>query len=888
MKTTLLKRAFMAAAGAIFLLCSAGNDIAAEEPGVSSATNVPGTPGTISSSGIDSVTISYEHGAILPEYSSNRDTIAFYDVWGAWANERIIFELTEWRRITSFKDAASMNAVQSKVEEAAAVTDAALLRMFGVDTSQLQISEVSILQMYNGFYRNAFKWNRLQLEHLADTLNSRSLRLMSLRNYLGNNHQSSVSPVNYKIKYWRDGSLVKELETPKDLYAYFLDKLYRQGAGPAPVKYHKGKQLMAIFLNDYIENNWQKLYDLGWYDHKDIVEELSKEYDVAGKGQFWDHSKGGGKYTRNDCPQYIFSLKHSSFPQGVNVNFIATEKNGKLFPHSTMASICKDIVKKAVSHPAIGRLRENSDVGLQLYIFNDRPMNDYLMEWTEQLWRRKGIEKDEMEASIFVEIKKERKPVATMCLLPDNSIFMYSVRDDKELMGFDLPDDIRRTGYFDIYGELFTQEGKIIRAAGLDSISVTWKAGGDTDIYNVQMSPFWGWSDGLEEIYESSAPYVIRDSAVIGQIYSIFLNYKFGAFYEEDTDRKVMKELGLEHLSGNTMGVWKKSANWSKNDSLYFSRFKMNSRQAKFYRISFTDWDSRRRYMKYLLKGSVNYGVNHYGMVLHWADGGKDTLSSGRNFYSHHLTPYVKDVWPMAERYDLPKGDTLLKKLHQLYMLEHSAELHKLGKYDILPQLKELEQSFEVGEAGLLMDFGVGGGVYVQNDFPAYYAVLRTKDMHPRLQLKYVFEEKERVFAPFNNLKQDFGKIVERVQQTPFFSKLLAEAGTTLSVAYINDAPVSEYLLKRFWASHPDIFEKNPPEDSENRKAIFVECTQPDVWGDEQCYRTLCYLLMPNGDVMECGHGNRIFFEMDYKVDNPKTWRNNRTAVKFVFHPKVR
>ncbi len=875
MTFTLLKKAFSAAAGTIILLFIGGNAVAA---GISGITGI---------TGIDSAVLSYKHGAVIPEYSSNRDNIAYYDVWGWWASERIDFVSVEWRRITSFQNAGSINALQSKINKAKTITDTGLLRMFGVDTTQLQIHQRSILEMYNGFYRNTFKWNRLQLEHLADTLNSRSFRIRSLRNYLTNHYPSSTSANNYILQFYKDGKIIKELGTPTDLYACFLDNLYPQGTGPEPSRYRKGKLLLEIFLNDYIENNWRKLYDLGWYDHKDIVEELSKEFDVAGKGQFWDHSKAGGKYTLNDVPQYIFSLKHNTFPSGVTVNFIAGERDGKLFLHSGIAGICNDIVQKAVSYPAISRLREDMDAKIQLYIFNDRPINDYLIEWAEPFWRKRGIAREEMDASIFVEIKKGRECIAAMCLLPGSRIFMYSIRDNKGLQGFEFPDDIWRTGPYNIYGELFTPEGKIIRAAGLDSISVTWKGGGDTHIYNLQKGTYRGFSDSLEECYESGSPYVIRDSAVIGQIYNILLNYRLGAFYEKETDRKIMKELGLEYSSiyEKSMDIWKMCANNSENDSLYFKRFKMNKRQKELYRWSFAYYGNLRRYLKYLLKGSVNYGVNHYGMVFHWANGKKDTLLSGRDFYPHYLTPYVKDVWKEAAGYDLPRGDALLKKLHELYMLEYGEQLHQLGKYDILPQLEELGSSFEVGEAGLLMDYGAGGGVYVQNDVPAYYAVLRTKEMHPQLSLKYIFEERDGKFPSFGNLVRDCGDIVERVQQNSFFNGLLKQDSTTLSIAYINDAPVSVYMLKDFWSNHPGIFRKNPSESSENRKAIFVECTQPEVWGTEPCYKTMCYLLMPNGDVLACGHGNRFFFKTDYKVDKPETWRNNRDAVNFIFHP---
>ena len=73
--------------------------------------------------------------------------------------------------------------------------------------------------------------------------------------------------------------------------------------------------------------------------------------------------------------------------------------------------------------------------------------------------------------------------------------------------------------------------------------------------------------------------------------------------------------------------------------------------------------------------------------------------------------------------------------------------MHKLGVYDIRGQIKELEKDFEVVEAGQLMDFGSGGGVFVKNDVPAYYALLRTGDMPEYMDFKYIFKTRQNHFV---------------------------------------------------------------------------------------------------------------------------------------------
>ena len=425
----------------------------------------------------------------------------------------------------------------------------------------------------------------------------------------------------------------------------------------------------------------------------------------------------------------------------------------------------------------------------------------------------------------------------------------------------------------------FPQTSDQMQAAVPDSIEIHWKTEGFVDISNIQKMGFKsGWVDLYPEAH-SEKPYVVLFPDKVSQVYA--------SISSKDITRIDLEEFGLnpEKVRRDTDKIWKRASNYNKRDN-YCKRFSMNRMQRRFFQESFSDRSNLERYMLQVLKGGPWYGynaVNEFTAILHWGGGGKDTLLSGRDFFAHSLYPFVKDEWQGAAETHTPQGDALYFRLLDLWLLEHNGEMHKLGVYDIRGHIKELEKDFEVVEAGQLMDFGSGGGVFVKNDVPAYYALLRTEDMPDYMDFKYVFEKRDGKFPEFDNLRRDFPDMVEKLKDIPFFQKLLGEGYLKIIVSYVNDSMMSEYQIKRnVDYNNGKIFEDNPDFrcSLERGGCIYVEPVKP--WlpynslgsGDERVARYLAnsFVISPDGKILVSAFGNRFFFPIEYSHTDPSSW----------------
>ena len=410
-----------------------------------------------------------------------------------------------------------------------------------------------------------------------------------------------------------------------------------------------------------------------------------------------------------------------------------------------------------------------------------------------------------------------------------------------------------------------------------DSIEIHWTTEGFVDIYNIQKMGFRsGWVDLFPYAY-SEKPHIVLFPSEIKQVYA--------AISDKDVNQVDLEEFGLSPgwVRRNAGKIWEMCANYNPRDK-YCKRFSMNKKQKEFFRKSFSDPSNLKRYMLMILKGEHWSGynaVNEFTAVVHWRSGEKDTLLSGRDFFAHNLYPYVQDVWKGAAETQTPQGAALYKRMLDLWLLEHNVQLHKLGGQDIKGQIRELERDFEVVEAGQLMDFGLGGGVYVKNDVPAYYALLRTDDMPEYLEFKYIFENREGKFPELENLRRDFSGIIDNVKEIPFFQKLLDEGYFRISISYVNNTMMSEYQIERNVGHNSrEIFESNPSFKGvlERGECIFVEAVKQ--WTDYRSelendtiarYLIHSFVVSPTGKVLVSVFGNRFFFPTKYDFDKPST-----------------
>lgn len=817
----------------------------------------------------DSVKVSTVKKIYFPKYEDDRVECGYYDTYCWWENDRFTIVDEETVAQYTLKTDSEICDFMARLKYAGTIAEDDMLEEFGISLNQLKLQSNDILQLYDGYYRDMLKWNRQQLEYLLDSLNNKELRLDYLKKYLSNTHRTRPMGNNFRIEIYRGGNTVSNLMSGKEFYAYFMGD---QASG-----YCKGKPLLSIFLDDYIENNYQQLLTLGWWDHKKYVDKLEEEFEVVAKGQFWDDSEKGGRYTRNNKRQYIFSLKGKGLPSNVRINFIAQEQQGKLFSSKPMMAQYMDAAERALSYSAIRMMLENEGAELSVFFFNDLTINDYLVNGSKYCPKLKNISQNLFKKAITVELVSGNHNKTLMLLLPNDNIVLYNVRGTlpKEL---DIAGRRINTGPFNICGELFTQDGDIITSAGVKSIEIHWKATGNRFIENCQQGMYRGsWIDLVEE-YGSKEPYMVGDSEKIEKIYRQVTKYKdfFGsqAQKERQMTSVIMDEMDVSYhnLLQYTKSILKWNAHLEKNDSIYLSRFKMNPQQKEYFISTFTRPQNFSRYMEYLLEDTSHYGVNQYKVVIHRRYGDKDTLLSGKDFFAHSINPYLKDVWKEVADYDTPRGEELYNKMLKLYMLEHGKKLHELGRYDIVAQLDELEKTFLVGASGQLMDFGKGGGVYVDNASPAYYAMLHKEWMPENLQVKYIFEKKQGEFKPFDNLRKDFDKTVKRVMRNEQLMQLLRQDLSWLDITYVNDSPLSNYLSTMIKGRMNEDNFKLP------ESALYVEHIQ---WKTNEEYKhpyyfVQGYLLLPNGKLIQCKHGRRIFFGAEYKVDDPETWVTNR------------
>ena len=222
-------------------------------------------------------------------------------------------------------------------------------------------------------------------------------------------------------------------------------------------------------------------------------------------------------------------------------------------------------------------------------------------------------------------------------------------------------------------------------------------------------------------------------------------------------------------------------------------------------------------------------------------------------------------------------------------MLEHNKKLHQLGRYDILKEIRKLKRSFEVVEAGQLMDFGYKG-VYAKNDVPVYYALLSRKGIPENIEFKYIFEKRDGCFPSFDAVERDFDCMVESVLQAPFFQSLVQEGYKKLSVSYVNESTLSSYQTNRFYDYMKKFFDANPEYRNSlmNGKAIYVEAIK-DLDNDHparligDAYIAHGFLLFPDGKILVSEYGNRLIPKTDYRFDDKSTLIANSGA--WIFMP---
>ena len=772
-------------------------------------------------------------------YSHAPGLIRFYSLadWNRYEGETVI---EEYGSVVIEED-EKIYPLMRKLQGKDTLQCEELLNKSGIGRVIDNLPDSSFYTLYDGQYKDKLRWNSLQRNLLTQAMRDPQMRGKCLERYL--------SRCSCEVELFLSGRELGKIElygkdAPVDICLYGMD-------------------LMRLIVNEFVDSNPRDFHKLGWYDYPDHFTNLAEHFEIEEKFLLLDYGNTarGGKYTDNLNREYVASLRlrepfqkmdKVAYPN-VRILYSATESDKGLQRVPNLHKKARKVVERVLNVPFFSKRVEQKGERLNVWFFNDRNVNDYLVSLVAERTAELGIGEKELQHSILVEFPS-RKPDMYL-MLPDNRIILL-IED----------------GYRYNYGVL--KEFVTLP----DSIEIHWKSEGEVDIPNIQKSGFWsGWVD-LFTYGHSEKPYTVLLPSEIEQVYA--------AISDKDVNQVDLEEFGLAPgwVRRNAGKIWEMCANYNQRD-VYYKRFSMNREQEKFFRNSFSDPSNLKKYLLQILKGGpwdVYNAVNEFTAVVHWSGGEKDTLLSGRDFFAHNLYPYVQDVWKGAAETHMPQGTALYKRMLDLWLLEHNVQLHKLGREDIKGQIRELERDFKVVEAGQLMDFGMGGGVYVKNDVPAYYALLRTDDMPEYMEFKYIFEKQEGKFPKFENLRRDFRGIIDKLKGIPFIQKLLGEGYLKILVSYVNDSLMSDYQIERNEGHNSrEIFEDNPSFKGalERGECIYVEAVKQwtdyrEKPGDDTIARYLIhsFVVSPTDKILVSVFGNRFIYNTEYRYKNSSTW----------------
>jgi hypothetical protein len=268
----------------------------------------------------------------------------------------------------------------------------------------------------------------------------------------------------------------------------------------SPKSYHKlpsKSYLTKYFVSEIIDYHKPTLYDFSANDYLDELNELKSDFEILKIGEVY----ASGRYIWNEPKTFYARLTNSMMLPQVNIMFYARKEKNTIYSRDTLKADYKNILNRVQEIEFLtNHLKQNPNVSLDIYYFNNKPINDYNIEnfnsnpnrWVKHdhfLERNKKyaniepkpsyadadatrvsqelycgcnfrFERKFVEKAIFIELNnKEIKENSVWYLLPDNTVLLYLMQGEKVL-------DYSYTEFGKFKGQypctLFDLEGNII------------------------------------------------------------------------------------------------------------------------------------------------------------------------------------------------------------------------------------------------------------------------------------------------------------------------------------------------------------------------------------------------------------------------------------------
>lgn len=360
-----------------------------------------------------------------------------------------------------------------------------------IDTTTVIENPKTLIKYYDDKY---IGWNSQQINYISEKLNNINNFKEYFSDYLElgccvGMHQRYRD--EYVIKIYENNNLIDTFTSRKSLpnskkipwksssnnlnYNISVDENFFDVIGsPKSISLMTGNKLMKFLVSKIIDSHKNKLYELSGYDYFDKLNELKTDFYVLNIGEIY----GSGRYIWNESKTYYARLKNDLMLPRINIMFLATKEGKTIYSRDYIKSDYKNIINRVQGINFLTNyLKENPSTNLDIYYFNNKPINDYNIdsfnknptEWKKQddyIESLKLNEKNNIkhtfdineaiktsernhcgcnyrldrslaEKAIFIELNnKETKENSVWYLLPDNKVLLYIMQGEK-VLGFD-------------------------------------------------------------------------------------------------------------------------------------------------------------------------------------------------------------------------------------------------------------------------------------------------------------------------------------------------------------------------------------------------------------------------------------------------------------------
>ena len=432
------------------------------------------------------------------------------------SSENYLYNQNNGKYIRGKASISKSKILRLKDEINSASNNVDLLTKFDIDTAWIKDNPEELRKLYSNKHYN-LEWNNQQKEYIYKKLSDLNNYNLGLRRYLSNGGSYTMHSYyrqEYIIKFYNNGLISNQIKSRKYVWGYQMpwvnqsnDTIYnlkielllKPYTGENKIsKPQSGKKLLKYLTNEIIDNNMQSLYKLSAYSYLKEIEELKTDFTIVSNEEVY----GRGRYIWDEPKTMKITLKNEDMLPNVYLQFLASEVGKTIYSRDSIKKDYKEIINRVQSISFImDYLKQNPDVQLDIYYFNNSGINQYNIdgvnknptEWQKQddyieslKWYEKSnikpsfdineaiktsernhcgcnyrFDNDFIKKAIFLELTNSvTRENSVWFLLPDNRVLLYIMQGNKVLK-YDYELFGKYTG-IQFPCVLFTSDGKII------------------------------------------------------------------------------------------------------------------------------------------------------------------------------------------------------------------------------------------------------------------------------------------------------------------------------------------------------------------------------------------------------------------------------------------